>query len=266
METTLTKEASSFAIEDWVPEAESPGEKESCLCSALSPDINEHGQLMCAWYTAMNSASGITHLPPPWAQVPQEDGRTPSHTNGAELPPLSPIHSFTFDEISPSAPPSTSAQQAPSPIQTDPEKIPAARTEATRQKSIARKAKLRHAHLDSLHLHQTLPQDDITNMPINNSTPASSPRSTPAPSSHSTPTNEKPPYTYPQLARLALLSQPNAPMTTVEIRTWIAENFAYYRCTEAPWRCGVSACLRKGEGFVGVEGGRWRLRAVGEGV
>lgn len=246
METTLTKEASSFAIEDWVPEAESPGEKESCLCSALSPDINEHDQLMCAWYTAMNSASGITHLPPPWAQVPQEDGRTPSHTNGAELPPLSPIHYFTFDEISPSAP------SAPPLIQTDPEKIPAARTEATRQKSIARKAKMRNTHLDSLHLHQ---QDDITNMLTNNSTPASS-----------TQTNEKPPYTYPQLARLALLSQPNAPMTTVEIRTWIVEHFAYYRCTEAPWRCGVSACLRKGEGFVGVEGGRWRVRAVGEGV
>lgn len=357
------KEDVSFDIEDWEVEAELPGEKEICLCSDLSPDVDEHDQLMCAWYTAMKAASELTSIPPPWEENPLKDCSITDDTNDAteaELPILNPEEYFAFDQMSTSAPPSLSAsvqgetsdQQAPALIHTDPEKISVARMEAFRRKSTARKAGVRNAHLrrvDRLKLEksrrgkggidmqiaglQTLP-------PIDDCIPASPPDLTPmhdhwlatsgtcSESAHpdtlehsvlpshetlancqsaldlstfhnshdpimsdtsapftrtnsvtvvSSPCNHeaasleewcqeqdktlsmwakntnKPPYTYPELARMALLRKPNTPLTSAEIRNWILDHFAYYRHTEVRWRQGVNSCLSACESFVVVD-------------
>lgn len=330
MDPALVNEDLSFDVEDWEVEEGLPGESEICLCSDVSSDIDEHDQLMCAWYTAMKEASELTSLPPPWEENLLDDFNTTDDTNEAELPPLCPEEYFAFDQMSTSVPPSisgsvqveTSDLQAASLIHTDPEKIAAARTEAFRRKSTARKAKLRHAHLkriDRLKLERSQRGEDDTDMqidqdaglqtlpPIDDYMSASQPSPTlmdnpwlvrseevfkTPPSDMLEPivptkpetlakaaslqawcqtqekilstwaeTTTKPPYTYPELARMALLRKPHTPLSSAEIRNWITDHFAYYRHTEVPWRHGVNSCLGACESFVVVGGmtDRWRL-------
>ncbi len=348
----------SFDMEDWVVEAASPGESESCLCSEPSSETNGHNQSIYAWDTAMKQASQLTSIPPPWEEDPQCGFTNTNDTYDAEPPLLSAEELFASDDVStpfpPSIPapilPSTSASDqqaaaaaatATAKIHTDPDQISSARRAAVQRNCTVRKAKLRNAHLDRItrlkakksqsiadvidvqtinddacgggggglqtpapaDMHDTIPssppyltptQDDLiaaasdadfeigfsdTLQDVVYSTPAPAlptshdptnqisiplpPLPTHAPNTTTTP----PPYTYPQLIKLALLSSPRTPLSSVQIRNWILDTFAYYRYADVPWRGGVNACLGAGEGFVRVdgEGGgdgseeRWRV-------
>lgn len=196
------------------------------------------------------------------------------------------------------------AAAATAKIHTNPAQISSARKAAVQRKCTVRKAKLRKAHLDRItRLKSNKSQRVIIDEETINDNNACSGAvlQTPAPADidndtmHSSPpyltpaqhdlidasddgdfeidlsdyalsTTPPPPYTYPQLIRLALLSSPSTPLSSVQIRNWILDTFAYYRHADVPWRRGVNACLGAGagEGVVKVggegEGGeKWRV-------